>query len=178
MRTWMRSRFLRDDSSDRPDIVLKRRKWRRGTSPRALDLLLEIEEGIKKKKPLPVGRPDREHRVEVEARAMLKDRIRECPVYDCFTTVALSCHREIVSEVILYYYDVYCNNKYYISTFYKKSYASFIAKDKSCYLYRLTFMFVTAILLILLILRVNLTNVIINLKYFRHTRESRVYKNI
>lgn len=49
LRTWMRSRFLRDDSSDRPDIVLKRRKWRRGTSPRALDLLLEIEEGIKKK---------------------------------------------------------------------------------------------------------------------------------
>jgi len=51
---------------------------------------------------------------------MLKDRIRECPEYDCFTTVALSCHREIVPEVILYYYDVYCNNKYYISTFYKK----------------------------------------------------------
>ncbi|KYM83132.1 hypothetical protein ALC53_06399 [Atta colombica] len=29
---------------------------------------------------------------------MLKDRIRECPEYDCFTTVALSCHREIVPE--------------------------------------------------------------------------------
>jgi len=64
-----------------------------------------------------------------EARTTLKDRIRECPEYDCFTTVALSCHREIVPEVILYYYDVYCNNKYYISTFYKKI-ASFTAKDK------------------------------------------------
>lgn len=36
-----------------------------------------------------------------------------------FSSVALSCHREIVPEVILYFYDVYCNNKYYISTFYK-----------------------------------------------------------
>lgn len=45
---WMRSRSPRDGFSDRSDIVLKWRKWRRGTSPRALDLLLEIEEWIKK----------------------------------------------------------------------------------------------------------------------------------
>lgn len=45
---WMRSRFPRDGFSDRLDIVLKRRKWRRGTNPRALDLLLEIKECIKK----------------------------------------------------------------------------------------------------------------------------------
>lgn len=65
-----------------------------------------------------------------DTRATLKNRIWECLEYDCFTTVALSCHREIVPEVILYYYDVYCNNKYYISTFYKKSYA-FFSKAKA-----------------------------------------------
>lgn len=37
--------------------------------------------------------------------------MRECRKYDRFSSVALSCHREIVPEVILYYYDVYCNNK-------------------------------------------------------------------
>lgn len=116
----MRSRSPRDDSSGRPDIVLKRRKWRRGTSPRALDLLLEIEECIKRRNRCRLADRTESAVMKSEARAMLKDRIQECPEYDCFTTVALSCHREIVPEVILYYYDVYYNNKYYISTFYKK----------------------------------------------------------
>lgn len=82
----MRSRSPRDG----PNIVLKRRKWRRGTSPRALDLLLEIEECIKKK-PFPVSRLDQEHRVEV-GRAMLKDRIRGCP-YDCLLPRCLAIVR-------------------------------------------------------------------------------------
>lgn len=125
----MRLRSLRDGNSDRPDIVLKRRKWRR-TSLRALDLLLEIEECMEKKRNR-YRLTDRIEECSRVARATLKNRIGECPEYDCFTSVALSCHREIVSEVILYYYDVYCNNKYYISTFYKKLYASFIAKNKS-----------------------------------------------
>lgn len=129
---WMRSRSLRDGTSNHPDIVLKRRKWRRGTSPRALDILLEIEECIKKKKRnrCPLTSRTRAPWWSRKRELGLKDRIWECPEYDCFTTVALSCHREIVPEVILYYYDVYCNNKYYISTFYKKSCASFTAKNK------------------------------------------------
>lgn len=133
----MRSRSSRDDSSDRPDIVLKRRKWRRGTSPRVLDLLLEIEECIrKKKKPLCRLTDRTESAVLKAAKVTLKDRIRECPEYDCFTTVALSCHREIVPEVILYYYDVYCNNKYYISTFYKKKIVRlFLLLKINCYLH-------------------------------------------
>lgn len=67
-------------------------------------------------------------------RATQKDKMRECREYNRFSSAALSCHREIVPEVILYYYDVYCNNKYYISTFYK-SHAFIIARGKFYNLY-------------------------------------------
>lgn len=136
LRIWLWSRSPRDGFSDRLDIVLKRRKWRRGTNPAGFRFIVRNRGMHKRKKPLPLPLADRtENHVEVAVlnsivTATLKDRIRECPEYDYFTTVALSCHREIVPEVILYYYAVYCNNKYYISTFYKKSYASFIAEVK------------------------------------------------
>lgn len=94
----------------------------------------------KKETVVPIDRLETESTVlKPVAKATLKDRIRECPEYDCFTTVALSCHREIVPEVILYYYDVYCNNKYYISTFYKKNRMPLsLLKVNFCYLYRRT----------------------------------------
>lgn len=105
-------------------------------SPRVLDfILLEIEKCVDKKKLLSVAKPDRECRDEFgSARITQKDRMRECREYDRFSSVALSCHREIVPEVILYYYDVYYNNKYYISTFYK-SHAFITARGKCCNLY-------------------------------------------
>lgn len=40
--TWILSGSPCDDFLDCSDIVLKQHKWRRGTSPRVLDLLLEI----------------------------------------------------------------------------------------------------------------------------------------
>lgn len=70
-----------------------------------------------------------------EARA-IKNRMREnAESTTVFSSVALSCHREIVPEVILYYYDVYCNNKYYISTFYK----SYVFITAAVYLYRVLY---------------------------------------
>lgn len=65
--------LFRDGTSNHPDIVLKRRKWRRGTSPRALDILLEIEECIKKKKkPLSVDKPDKSAVMKSETRARIE----------------------------------------------------------------------------------------------------------
>jgi hypothetical protein len=75
----------------------------------ALDLLLEIEECMKgNKKERSRSRCRSADRTECvvmnsEARATQKDGMRECRVYrDRFSSVALSCHREIVPEVILY----------------------------------------------------------------------------
>lgn len=153
--------------------------WRRGTSPRrALDLLLEIEVCLKKKKKR--NRCLLADRIEsAVARATLKDRIRKCP-HDCMIVLlssrclAMSIVRLCQRWYYVYYYDVYCYNKYYISTFYKKNRTPPLLLKINCYLYRRVRNYCNSAYIVNINCQSN-QSINVNLKYYYHTK---VYQNI